>query len=117
MKDYIISFAGSGFILASIACAFIHLMASCEQVPEIETHGKHYQIHQDFYSLNKVVELLPADADTGFVQKILGEPIDMGFDYRYLIDSIGEMGCAVGAVFHIDENGKIDDKWLDEICE
>ena len=41
----------------------------------------------------------------------------MGFDYRYLIDSVGPKGCVMGAVFHIDENGKIDQKWLDEICE
>jgi hypothetical protein len=97
------------------ACAL--LLAGCKQVSEIETHGKHYQAHNDHYSLNKVVELMPADADTGFVKTILGEPIDMGFDYRYLVDSTGTNGCAVGAVFHIDENGIIDQKWLDEICE
>ncbi len=55
--------------------------------------------------------------DTSYVKAILGEPIDMGFDYKYLIDSTGPKGCAVGAVFHINENGNIDQKWIDEICE
>ena len=55
--------------------------------------------------------------DTLFVKSILGEPINMGFDYRYLIDSVGQNGCTIGAVFHINEEGKIDQKWLDEICE
>ena len=41
----------------------------------------------------------------------------MGFDYRYLVDSTGENGCVIGAVFHIGEEGKIDQKWVDEICE
>lgn len=100
-----------------IFAALALLLASCEQVPEIEKHGEHYQKHKDFYSLHMVLELLPEDIDTGLVKNLLGDPIDMGFDYRYLIDSTGEKGCAVGAVFHIDENGKIDDKWLDEICE
>lgn len=55
--------------------------------------------------------------DTLFVKSILGEPISMGFDYRYLVDSVGPNGCSIGAVFHINEEGKIDQKWLDEICE
>lgn len=100
-----------------ILTACVLLLAGCKQISEIEKHGKHYQEHNDVFSLNKVVELLPADADTGFVKKLLGDPIDMGFDYRYLIDSTGTNGCAVGAVFHINENGIIDQKWLDEICE
>ena len=57
------------------------------------------------------------DVDTAYVKKILGKPIDMGFDYRYLIDSTGVKGCPIGAVFHISETGKIDQKWIDEICE
>ena len=32
---------------------------------------------------------MPEHADTSFVKNILGVPIDMGFDYRYLIDSVG----------------------------
>lgn len=57
------------------------------------------------------------DVDTMYVKNILGEPIDMGFDYRYLVDSIGRNGCIIGAVFHINEFGKIDQEWIDEICE
>ena len=83
----------------------------------LKKYGQQYQKYQDYNSLNKVVELLPPDADTGLVKKILGEPIDFGFDYRYLIDSSGPGGCVIGAVFHINEYGKIDQKWLDEICE
>lgn len=57
------------------------------------------------------------EVDTSYVKSILGEPIDMGFDYRYTVDSIGPNGCTVGAVFHIGEDGRIDQKWIDEICE
>lgn len=89
----------------------------CKELSEIEKYGKHYQKHNDYKSLNKVVELMELDVDTSFVKKILGAPIDMGFDYRYLIDSTGTNGCVIGAVFHINELGKIDQKWLDEICE
>ena len=84
---------------------------------EIEMLGQHYQQHQDYESLNQVVNLIPLEADTAYVRSILGVPIDMGFDFRYLIDSVGANNCVIGAVFHIDENGKIDQKWIDEICE
>ena len=93
------------------------LFIGCNSMHTLKKHGQHYQKFQDYASLNKVVELLPADADTSLVKKLLGEPIDFGFDYRYLIDSTGPNGCAMGAVFHINEFGKIDQKWLDEICE
>jgi len=83
----------------------------------IYKYGKHYQYHQDYESLAKVVEQLELRSDTSKVRQILGEPIDMGFDYRYLLDSVGPQGCVVGAVFHIDEEGKIDQKWIGEICE
>jgi len=94
------------------------LFWSCDTKPTtIETYGKHYQENNDFASLNKVVELMQMDVDTAYVKSILGEPIDMGFDYRYLVDSVGEKGCVIGAVFHINETGNIDQKWIDEICE
>jgi hypothetical protein len=83
----------------------------------IERHGLHYQEHQDYFSLNQVVELMTEKADTAYVRSILGEPIDMGFDYRYLVDSVSPENCAVGAVFHIDEEGSIDDRWTGDICE
>ncbi|MGH1383847.1 hypothetical protein [Kordia sp.] len=93
------------------------LTVGCAQKSEVETYGAHYQKHKDYKSLSKVVELIKLESDTSYVKKILGEPIDMGFDYRYLIDSTGVKGCPIGAVFHISEAGKIDQKWIDEICE
>lgn len=83
----------------------------------VAKHGQHYQKHNDYSSLNKVVELMPLNVDTTYVKSVLGTPIDMGFDYRYLIDSTGINGCVIGAVFHINSDGKIDQKWLNEICE
>lgn len=62
-------------------------------------------------------ELLELGVDTVFVKSILGEPISMGFDFRYLIDSVGPNGCTIGAVFHINEMGTIDQKWINEMCE
>jgi hypothetical protein len=105
------------FKILTLPLALALIFLACNPPSELEQLGKHYQQHQDFYSLNQVVELMPLGADTSDVQNLLGEPIDMGFDYRYLVDSTGENGCAVGAVFHIDENGKIDQKWTGEICE
>jgi len=90
---------------------------SCQSTSELESLGKHYQSQKDYQSLKKVVGLIELNSDTSFIKNILGEPIDMGFDYRYLIDSVGEKGCVIGAVFHINEFGKIDQKWIDEICE
>ncbi|MEM1135782.1 MAG: hypothetical protein AAGI07_08060 [Bacteroidota bacterium] len=83
----------------------------------IEMYGTHYQTHKDLVSLENVLNLIDSEADTVFIQQILGKPIDFGFDYRYLIDSTGPNGCTVGAVFHINALGKIDDKWIGEICE
>lgn len=93
------------------------LSFSCSQKAGIEEYGKHYQSHNDYKSLSKVVELMDLGVDTVYVKSILGKPTSMGFDFRYLIDSVGPNGCAIGAVFHINEKGKIDQKWLDEICE
>lgn len=89
----------------------------CNVGTTVHTFGSWYQQNGDYASLAKAVELIPLQSDTSFVKSILGEPIDMGFDYRYLLDSIGPNGCVIGAVFHIDDNGKIDQKWIDEICE
>jgi hypothetical protein len=92
------------------------LILSCQQIPEVEQYGKHYQENNDFESLQKAVDLIEIGSDTAYVQKILGEPIDFGFDYRYLVDSTGPNGCVVGAVFHLTD-GTVDNKWIDEICE
>lgn len=93
----------------------IGFCATC-QIAEIEKFGQHYQEHKDYQSLSKVVDLLEIGSDTVYVRKILGEPIDFGFDYRYTVDSTGPNACTIGAVFHLNE-GKVDDKWIDEICE
>ncbi len=89
--------------------------SSC--LSEIKRLGNHYKAHQDYASLAKVVDLVPLGTDTAYIRSILGDPIDMGFDFRYTVDSVGPNDCVIGAVFHIDEKGKIDQKWIDEICE
>ena len=61
--------------------------------------------------------MLQTETDTAMIRKILGDPIDMGFDFRYLTEKTGENGCVIGAVFHIDATGKVDDRWIGEICE
>ncbi|HHH49639.1 MAG TPA: hypothetical protein ENK52_01525 [Saprospiraceae bacterium] len=99
-----------------LLCTFFFLQ-NCSTPSQLKTYGRHYQKHRDSYSLQKVIELFELGADTADVKIVLGEGIDMGFDYRYLLDSVGENGCAVGAVFHINDLGKIDQKWLGEICE
>lgn len=88
---------------------------SCQE--PIEKHAAHYREHQDAASLQEVVKLFPQEADTSDVRTLLGEPIDFGFDYRYMTEEVSENNCAVGAVFHIDEEGKVDDFWYGEICE
>lgn len=100
-------------------CSFLVLLFyfGCKPTSEIVSHGQHYQKYTDYASLAKVVDLMQLQVDTTYVKSILGEPIDMGFDYRYLVDSVGPNGCVIGAVFHIDGQGKIDQKWIDEICE
>ncbi len=92
------------------------LLAQCAHAA-LARHARHFREHGDGYSLQKVVDLLPPGADSAQVRRLLGEPIDFGFDFRYLIDSTGPGGCPVGAVFHIGEGGKIDQQWLGEICE
>lgn len=93
------------------------LAAGCKSKNELQQSGLHYQQYQDYKSLENVVKLLPADADTLAVKNILGTPNDMGFEYRYTVDSVGENGCTIGAVFQIDEKGQIKHKWINEICE
>ena len=95
---------------------FLYIIA-CNPSGELVKLGKHFQQHNDFESLQKSMELIELGVDTSYIKKVLGDPIGMGFDYRYILDSLGPNGCTVGAVFHIDNKGKIDQKWLDEICE
>ncbi len=93
----------------------LFFMYSCQS--EIEKHAQHYQKHKDIESLQKTIDLIDIGVDTSYVTKILGEPIDFGFDYRYLTNKVGENGCPIGAVFGINESGKITSKSIFEICE
>lgn len=93
------------------------LLFGCSTYANLRQYGKHYQKYKDYKSLSQTVELIPLGVKKSFVRKFLGEPIDNGFDYRYLIDSTGINGCTIGAVFHINEKNIIDQKWVDEICE
>lgn len=102
---------------SAIALCFFILMTGCYSEKAILKNGQAYQSQQDYKHLNKVVKSVRLGADASYIKKVLGEPIDMGFDYRYLIDSIGPGGCIVGAVFHLDDRGKVDQKWIGEICE
>ncbi|MBK6948247.1 MAG: hypothetical protein IPH16_09455 [Haliscomenobacter sp.] len=102
--------------LILVLCGAI-FAASCAGEKSLVAVGRHYQSHVDGRSLKKAVRQIPLGSDTALVRKILGEPIDFGFDYRYTIDRRGRKGCILGAVFHIDEQGKIDQKWFGEICE
>lgn len=93
------------------------LLSSCAPKEAVFVYGKQYQKKKDFKSLVKAVELMHTAITTSQVKRILGEPIDNGFDYRYLTDSISPNKCPVGAVFNIDLQGKIIHRWVDEICE
>lgn len=84
---------------------------------DLEEYGQQYQKNGELATLKKAFPLLETETDTAIIKKILGEPIDMGFDFRYLTQKTGENGCVIGAVFHIDEHGRIDDRWMGEICE
>jgi hypothetical protein len=95
----------------------LFLISCSSQDKKIIQLGETYQQQHDYVSLAKVVDLLSIGTDSLEIRKILGPPIDMGFDFRYLIDSTGSNGCTIGAVFHFDNKGKVDQKWIDEICE
>jgi len=83
----------------------------------LEKYGQSYQKNGSLESLEKAMTFLQEETDTATIIKVLGTPIDMGFDFRYLTEKTGENGCAIGAVFHIDEMGNVDDRWVGEICE
>ena len=83
----------------------------------VEKYGKQYQNCRDVESLEKALEQIYIGTDTSEIKKILGEPIDFGFDYRYLTNAVGENGCQIGAVLGIDSSGKVSSKSIFEICE
>lgn len=100
-----------------LALLLILCIIACNSTQPLQQHVRKFKQSKDYQHLQQLMALLPEKMDTSYMKKLLGEPIDMGFDYRYLTDSISPKGCAVGAVFHINEYGQIDDRWLDEICE
>ncbi len=95
----------------------VALLAACNAKSELQQWGAHYQQYTDYTSLQKVVELLPANATEKQVKNILGLPNDMGFEYRYTVDSVGINGCTIGAVFQFNDKGEITQKWIGQICE
>ena len=98
-------------------CFAVLLLAGCSYSKRLEKYAHHYRTHNDLRSLEKLVETMKMGTDTASLRQLLGDPIDMGFDFRYLVDSVGPSGCVIGAVFHIGEQGRIDQKWVGEICE
>ncbi len=90
------------------------LFTACQTVAK---YGRCYQQTKDPDCLKQVLTRMEAGVDTAYVKEILGEPIDMGFDYRYLVDEQSEEGCPMGAVFHIGDGGKVSDMWFGAICE
>ncbi len=103
--------------LALVSVLPLLAIISCTNPGRLVQYGKHFQKYHDYKSLNQVVNLIEQNADQAYLKNILGEPIDMGFDYRYLVDSTGENGCPIGAVFHFSEKKIVDDLWIGEICE
>lgn len=103
------------FFQTSLLALPLLFILSCKQDPLVEA-GSHYQQFQDIRSLQYVVDNIEQGTDTTVLQSILGQGIDFGFDMRFLVDSTGPTGCAVGAVFHLDE-GKVSDAWIGDICE
>ncbi len=98
-----------------IVCATFALL--CCSSNNIERYVKHYKQNNDIESLESVLDLIEVGCDTSYLRKILGEPINFGFDYRYITDTEGENGCPMGAVFWIDSLGKVSSKGILEICE
>ncbi len=106
-------------LLTILIVAFILLIHQKEATAqsEIEYNAEKYKQEKEVKYLEKVVALLPADVDTSYVKALLGEPINMDFDYRYITEERGKNGCIIGAVLHYNANGKIEEKWVGEICE
>jgi len=93
------------------------LLYGCSADKKLVKYGKEFHENRTYQNLNQVVELMPLNIDSSYVIKIMGEPIDNGFDLRYLLDSIGPNGCYIGVVFQVNQKGIVYKKWIDEICE
>jgi len=92
----------------------LFLLLSCS--PKLSPSA-HYQKYGDITSLQAAFKQIPMQADTLILKRILGEPVDFGFDYRYYSDSIGPKGCPVAAVFWINELGEVTGREIFEVCE
>ncbi len=90
------------------------LAATCHSTPDAAAH---YRKYHDIASLQAAFRQIPAQADTSILKKILGQPDDFGFDYRFYSDSVGPKGCPVAAVFWIDQNGQVTGREIFEVCE
>ena len=100
--------------LIFVCVSFILIFASRSKV---ERYGENYKQNKDIKSLERAVELIEVGCDTSYLKQILGEPINFGFDYRYLTNTKGENGCPMGAVFWIDSLGTVSSQGILEICE
>ncbi len=95
---------------------YLLLCFSCNS--KIEKASKHFVHKNDYASLQQMIELFPLESDTSYVIKLIGQPtLKTDFDLRYLLDSVSENRCPIGGVFHFNSKGKIDQKWVGEICE
>lgn len=95
--------------------SFVLLIGACGN--EAKKLGNHFQEYRDLESLKKATEMIAVGSDTSYVKKILGTPVNFGFDFRYFSDSVGKNGYNIGAVFGINEQGKVSWKDILEICE
>ncbi len=103
-------------IRIALSISILAVLCSCKKDDALK-YGTNYQANKDYKSLKMAFDLMPKDIKPEEVKKILGEPIDMGFDYRYTTDSISPNNCVVGAVFNLDNKGNITQKWIGDICE
>lgn len=100
--------------LCSLFALLLLLLTACQTLAKF---GRCYQQTRNPECLQQVLVRMETGVDTAYLKEVLGEPIDMGFDYRYLVDERSEDGCPMGAVFHIGEGGKVSDMWYGAICE
>lgn len=106
-----------------IALTLFALISSFSNLPKpknlkdcIQKYGLHYQKYKDLKSLKKVIKLIKLPVDSLYLAKILGEPIDMGFEYRYVAGT-KIIKCPDCAIFRKDEKGLLIEKSIIKCCE
>ena len=101
--------------LLSIVFVLFFCLSCASKIKKI---ANQFNEKNDYSSLQQFVELLPLESDTTILVDLLGMPtVKTSFDYRYIIDSVSDNRCPIGGVFHFNNKGKIDQKWVGEICE